>query len=271
MCNSRNLCLLTMIDKSKMKMSSKDAFIWKKRVKKRFLLYFVFYSRDYSYLCIPKVPTPVKPCRERLSNLQKEFMYINSRTVNQVPATLKVGDAVGVPSRKWFVAIVGRNTEKASREKLKNLGYESYVATQNELRVWRTGQKKQVERVLISTLIFIHATEQERRDIVNLPFIKYFLTDKAGIPNDFGRHPLAVIPDHQMEMLRFMLYNADNPVNFTAEPLHVNDHIRVLRGPLAGFEGKVLHQGRRAYLVVTLDLLGSAMTEISADDLEKIA
>jgi len=199
-------------------------------------------------------------------------MLINAQTDNQVTPTPKVDDAVGVPARKWFIAMVGRNTEKASRERLQKLGYESYVATQNELRLWRTGQKKQVERVLISNLIFIHATERERLDIVHLPFIKYFLTDKAGIPNDFGRHPLAVIPDHQMDMLRFMLYHADSPVTFTPEPLHLGDRrIRVARGPLAGFEGNVLRQGHRAYLFITLDLLGSALTEISADDLEKIA
>ena len=198
-------------------------------------------------------------------------MQVNSQTVSPVPPTPKVDDAEGVPNRKWFVALVGRNTEKACRERLQNLGYETYVATQNEMRVWRTGQKKQVERVLISNLIFIRVTEPERREVVKLPYIKYFLTDKAAHANDFGRHPLAVIPDSQMDMLRFMLYNADSPVTFTSEPLRLGDHIRVIRGPFAGKEGKVFHQGRRAYFVVTIDILGAAMVEIPEGDLEKIA
>ena len=198
-------------------------------------------------------------------------MYINSSMDSQVPPTQKVDDAVGVPNRKWFVAMVGRNTEKACRDRLTALGYESYVATQNETRIWRTGQKKQVERVLLSNLLFVHVTERERRDIVNLPYINYFLTDKAGHTNDFGRHPLAVIPDTQMERLQFMLYHADSPVHFTAEPLHLGDHIRVVRGHLAGLEGNVVRQGNASYLVVNLDILGSAMVTISPDDLEKIA
>lgn len=190
---------------------------------------------------------------------------------SQVPSAQKVDDAVGVPNRKWFVAMVGRNTEKACRERLTALGYESYVATQTETRVWRTGQKKQVERVLLSNLLFVHVTERERRDIVNLPYINYFLTDKAGRTNDFGRHPLAVIPDTQMERLQFMLYRANSPVHFTAEPLRLGDHIRVVRGQLAGLEGNVTRQGNASYLVITLDILGSAMVTISPEDLEKIA
>ena len=197
-------------------------------------------------------------------------MYINSSMDSQVPSAQKVDDAVGVPNRHWFVAIVGRNTEKACRERLAALGYESYVATQNETRVWRTGQKKLVERVLISNLLFIHVTEHERLEIVKLPYINYFLTDKAGHTNDFGRHPLAVIPDSQMDMLRFMLYHADSPVTFTPEPLHLGDRIRVVRGQLAGCEGYVAMEGNLTHLVVRIDFLGSAQVIISPEDLEKI-
>ena len=197
-------------------------------------------------------------------------MYINSSEDSQVPSAQKVDDAVGVPNRQWFVAIVGRNTEKACRERLGALGYESYVATQMETRVWRTGQKKQVERVLISNILFIHVTERERLEIVKLPYINYFLTDKAGHTNDFGRHPLAVIPDSQMDMLRFMLYHADSPVSFTSEPLRLGDHIRVVRGQLTGCEGYVAKDGNQTHLVVRIDFLGSAQVSISSDDLEKI-
>lgn len=197
-------------------------------------------------------------------------MYINSSEDSQVPSAQKVDDAVGMPNRQWFVAIVGRNTEKACRERLSALGYESYVATQMETRVWRTGQKKQVERVLISNILFIHVTERERLEIVKLPYINYFLTDKAGHTNDFGRHPLAVIPDSQMDMLRFMLYHADSPVSFTSEPLRLGDHIRVIRGQLTGCEGYVAKDGNQTHLVVRIDFLGSAQVSISSEDLEKI-
>lgn len=198
-------------------------------------------------------------------------MKSDSGTDNQVTAALKVDDAVGVHKRQWFVAVVGRNTEKACREKLQNLGFETFVATQYETRIWRTGQKKKIERVIISTLIFIRATERERREVVNLPFIKYFLTDKAGQANDFGRHPLAVIPDEQMEKLRFMLFHADSPVCFTDNPLHLGDRIRVVRGSLQGLEGSVARTGDASHIAVHIDFLGYAMVDISLMDIERIA
>ena len=191
--------------------------------------------------------------------------------ISPVEATPKVVSAEGIPARKWFAAVVKRNTEKACRDRLAELGYESYVASQKEMRVWRSGQKKQIERIVISTLIFVHATEKERLQTLKLPFIFRYLTDKALRADDLGRHPIATIPDHQMQTLRFMLYNAESPVNFWASPLHLGDRIRVVRGSLKGLEGNVTRLDGNSYLVVNVDFLGSAMVNISSDDIEKIA
>ena len=180
-----------------------------------------------------------------------------------------VGDAVGVQSPQWYVAFVGHNTEKSCRDKLRQLGVESYVATQEEIHEWKNGRKKKVERVVISTLIFVRVTEKRRRELVHLPFIKYFLTDKARPVNDFGHHPLAVIPDSQMQQLRFMLYNADEPVSFVAEHLRLGDHIQVIRGSLKGLEGNVIrYKDGASYLVAQIENLGYAMMKIAIEDVE---
>lgn len=183
--------------------------------------------------------------------------------------TMGVGDAVGVQSPQWYVAFVGHNTEKSCRDKLQQLGVESYVATQEEIHEWKNGRKKKVERVVISTLIFLRVTEKQRRELVQLPFIKYFLTDKARPVNDYGHHPLAVIPDSQMQQLRFMLYNADEPVSFVAEHLRLGDHIRVIRGSLKGLEGNVIrYKDGASYLVAQIENLGYAMMKIAIEDVE---
>lgn len=53
---------------------------------------------------------------------------VDTERVTTVP--LGVGDAVGVETRKWFVAIVNNNSEKAVQERLVKMNYESYVAKQ---------------------------------------------------------------------------------------------------------------------------------------------
>ena len=86
------------------------------------------------------------------------------------------------PVRKWLVACVAPNTEKVSRDRLLALGYEAFVASQEEVRLYKNGdrkKRKKVERVVITQYVFLHVTEQERRQVVELPYIKYFLLDRS--------------------------------------------------------------------------------------------
>ena len=189
-------------------------------------------------------------------------------------ATRGVDDAVGVSEEPeqlfWYVAVVNRNSEKLIREKLLQKGYEAYVASQMEEHVWANGRKKKVEHVLISARIFIRLTEEERREVVRLPYISYFLTDKARSTNEFGVHPLAVIPDREMQMLRFMLCNADSPVDFVSTQFRAGDRIRIVRGALKGFEGEVTRLSGETYIFVRLSVLGSALTRVLPQDIEVV-
>ena len=195
-----------------------------------------------------------------------------SEKASQATDNMQIVSAGGVPDGKWMVAIVKRNTEKSSRDKLLESGHEAYVATQRETRVYQCRKRKEIDRVIITSVVFIRTTEQERLRILReCPFIHYFMTNKAGHTNDFGRHPFVIIPDHQMAQLRFMLYNADAPVNFTDQPLRLGDHIRVIRGKLAGFEGQIVRASNTSRIGIQLDFLGCALVEIPQGDLEKIA
>ena len=196
----------------------------------------------------------------------------NNASHETVGDSLRQSLAGGVPGRKWLVAVVRTNYEEVCRQQLEEKGYEAYVACQKETKVYRNRHRREVTRVIIGRMVFIRINETERLQILkDFPIIKCFLTNKAAQANEFGRHPFAVIPDKQMENLQFMLYNANSPVSFTAEPLRKGDHIRVVRGALAGFEGQFVRNGKTAYLVVTLNALGSAMVNVPLEDVEKIA
>ena len=203
-----------------------------------------------------------------------------SENPNSCATARGVDDAVGVSEsdssaseiaseqRFWYVAVVNRNSEKLIREKLLLKGFEAYVASQMEDHVWKNGRKKKIEHVLIPAKIFIRLTEQERLEVVHLPYISYFLTDKAMATNAFGVHPLAVIPDREMQMLRFMLCNADSPVDFVSTQFRAGDRIRIVRGALKGFEGEVARITGETYVFIRLSVLGSALTRVSPQDIE---
>lgn len=172
---------------------------------------------------------------------------------------------------KWFIAIVNNRSERTVAEKLAKLDIESYVPVQEEMRVWANGKRARVERVMIPSKVFIHCTERERRDIVNLPYIFRFMTNKAGSSEGKLSKPLAVVPDYEMDQLKFMLGAPDANVAFT-EAFVKGEKVRVRRGPFRGLVGVVLEDAasRTSHLYVNIDFLGSAYVTIDPKDVAPI-
>ncbi len=182
-----------------------------------------------------------------------------------------VDDAVGVGKSYWFVAIVNHNSERQSSEKLDNMNIENYLPTQTEFRVWKNGRKAKVKRIVIPSIIFIYCTEQKRKEIVGLPFIFRFMTNKAGTSSIPTSKPLATIPDEQIERLKFMLGQSDVPVEIGGKSFEAGDKVRVVRGKLAGLEGEVSGlKNSKSELVVTLDFFGCARLTIDTINLELV-
>ena len=190
-------------------------------------------------------------------------------SVTAVPSG--VGDAVGVLDRKWFVAIVSNNTEKSVEDRLSKLGYETYVAKQKVVRIWKNGRKAKIDKVLLSSMVFVKCTEQQRKQIVILPYIKRFLTNKALTSKDSLAKPLAVIPQDQIDTLKFMLGQSDFPVTFVDTPYKIHDRIVVIRGNLKGLEGEILETvDGKSKLIARIDILGSASVTIDSIDIKPL-
>ncbi len=205
---------------------------------------------------------------------------------------MSLADAVGVQetqesaiqqeeSKRWYIATVMHNTEKACSKKLDEqfsvnsraaLDFETYVPFQTELRIWRNGRRKKVDRILIPTYIFIRCTETVRKTIKQeANFIKSFIKDRAGQPDEFGIHPFAFIPDHQMLDLQRMVGDAETPVTIDTRTLHVGSKVRVKGGSLMGLEGHVLQEpDGKTSIVLTIDFLGCAKAEVPLEWLEKV-
>lgn len=178
--------------------------------------------------------------------------------------------AVGVPEAKWFVAQVNSRHEKKVSERLQEFGLESFVATQEEMHIWKNGRRKKVERVVIPSVVFVRCTESKRREIVALPYINRFMVDRT-VKSGPNSSRVAVIPSAQIAKLRFMLGQTEVSVNFTPTVFHVNDNVRVIRGRLAGLEGEILKKSDGTHtLTISLSLLGGATVLIAPQDVEKI-
>ena len=199
--------------------------------------------------------------------LRRKMSEENQKFETGTPAIV-ADDAEGIP--RWYVAYVGTRAEKAVRDRLISLGYEAYAATQWEIRVWRNGRKKKIERPVITQYVFIRLTERQRAVVVAMPEIHYFLVNKAGATNEYGRHLTAVIPDAQMQMLQRMLGQSDSAVRFATSGFAIGDTVRVL-GWGDNLQGHVVRiPGDHAkYVGIRIDQLGCAYMEISPDLLLK--
>lgn len=180
-----------------------------------------------------------------------------------------VGDAVGVPERQWYVAVVTHNTEKNCAERLTKKGIENYVPIQSEYKVWKNGRKAKVDRVVIPSTVFIKCTEQERREIVKFPFINRFMTNKAASSANSLHKPLAIIPDRQIDILKFMLGQSDIPIDVTHRPFLKGSKVRIIRGNLTGLEGEILKfKKEKSQVIVSLDIFGCILLYIDSINLK---
>lgn len=172
---------------------------------------------------------------------------------------------------RWFVAIVNSRHEKKVAEQLKALGIECYVAVQREMRVWKNGRRKMVDRVVIPSVVFVRCVEKQRREIVAFSFILRFMVNRS-VASGGLHNPVAVIADEQIRKLQFMLGQSDIPVNFVSARYRVHDNVRVIRGQLAGLEGEIMRNSDGTNtLTVGIPLLGGATVMIDPLDVELIA
>jgi transcription antitermination factor NusG len=227
---------------------------------------FIIFATKFRFMIIPpdETLTIIPP-------FVANIMETASRNVRNISPVKCTDDAVGVQKKHWFIAIVNNNSERKYGENLQKLGYETYVPIQSEERRSPSGRKRIVERVVLSALVFVYVTELERKEMVKLPYINKFMTNRAGMVNDYNRHPLAIVPNEQINRLKFMLYHSEDPVTIESTPPKLGDRVTVIRGKLKGLVGNVIQSDEgQAYIVVLLDIIGCAKVKINIIDTEVI-
>ena len=196
-----------------------------------------------------------------------------------IPAVMGTGDAVGVPedaektvvepSRYWFIARVSPNTEKSTRRKLQALGYEVFVASQQELRYWKNGtrlKKKKIERVVITQYVFLHISKKERENIIRYSFVKEFMKNKAAQ----DKMEFAQMSDDDMAYLMQMFGQTDRPVLFDTTNYTIGEKVRLHLGSYDYTAHVVRKRGdNTTYYGIRISELGCAYIEVPPSALSK--
>ena len=188
-------------------------------------------------------------------------MAPNSANDHISRATVNGTDDREAHSKCWVAALVQVRSEKAVGKKLESLGIENWVPTQMEVHQW-SDRKKKVERVVIPMFVFIRAEESALKSLAYHSFIYKLVT----LP---GQKSPAIIPDSQIENLRFMLKQTETPVEMREHVFKTGDHVRIVRGPLKDLEGELcMVEADKPMVAVLIDCLGYACVSIDKSDLE---
>jgi hypothetical protein len=185
--------------------------------------------------------------------------------------------AVGVPGGKWYVAIVKRNSEKTSRDKLKDEGYEAYVATQTMLRRYAKRKPQPVEYVRIPAKVFVRMKTFPEGGALSAffeghPYISSFMPDRARKRNAYERPAYAEIRDSEIQQVREILEDTEREVLFGApdDSYTIGETVRAVHGPLRGHEGTLAYKSGKSYFCLEIEGLDWARVQISAADIAKL-
>lgn len=182
-------------------------------------------------------------------------------TASQVEKSFVNGTNESVAHPKnWIAVLVQINREKSVALKLAKSGYETYVPTQSELHKW-SDRRKMVKRILIPMVVFVRTTVRDSLWLRNQSFI-YRLLAMPG-SEESKKRLATIIPDQQIELLKFMLDNAETEVTVVSN-LKVGDVVRVASGPLKGLEGVVSEADDKHSIVgVQINGLGYACVKLT--------
>ena len=113
-------------------------------------------------------------------------------------------------------------------------------------------------------IVFVHADKDEIKKLVYHSFIHKLLTYP-------GQKTPALIPDSQIENLKFMLTQSDTKVEMRHQVLKTGDRVRIIRGPLKGIEGDLCKvEAGKPMVSVQIDCLGYACVSVEVGEVERV-
>jgi transcriptional antiterminator NusG len=155
----------------------------------------------------------------------------------------------------WFAVRTRARAEKSVHEQLDRKGVEVFLPTATRWSRWKD-RKKAVDWPLFPGYCFARFDPA-----VSLPVLKCVgVASIVAFGNEFAR-----IPDVQIESLRTLVTSTlkYDPAPFLKE----GEMVRVTHGPLAGVIGRLLRKGAKARLILSVDLIGQAVSaEVDAGD-----
>ena len=155
----------------------------------------------------------------------------------------------------WYAVWTRSRHEQVVREQLERKGLEAFLPTITKWSRWKD-RKKQIDWPLFPGYCFARFSGNDR-----LPVLK--CTGVVNIVSFDG--DIVAIPEHEIEGIRRLV---ESELQFDPCPLiREGMMVEVTHGPLKGVVGRLVRKGAHARLVLSVDLIGQAVSvEVDASD-----
>jgi transcription antitermination factor NusG len=156
---------------------------------------------------------------------------------------------------QWFAIWTRSRHEQAVREQLQRKHLEAFLPTITKWSRWKD-RRKRIDWPLFPGYCFARFDPRERMPVLTC----------AGVVNivSFEGEP-APIPEREIESIRLLV---ESDLAYDPCPLiREGSMVEVVHGPLRGVVGRLVRKSERARLVLSVDLIGQAVSvEVDAGD-----
>ncbi|HEX4566357.1 MAG TPA: UpxY family transcription antiterminator [Vicinamibacterales bacterium] len=158
----------------------------------------------------------------------------------------------------WYAVWTRSRHEQVVRDQLERKGLEAFLPTVPKWSRWKD-RKKKIDWPLFPGYCFARFNPDER-----LPVLKC-----SGVVNIVSFDgDIVPIPEHEIEGIRRLV---ESDLQFDPCPMiREGMMVEVTHGPLKGVIGRLTRKGAHARLVLSVDLIGQAVSvEVDAADVRK--
>ena len=158
--------------------------------------------------------------------------------------------------KKWHVFYLRPRAENRVYRILTNLNYEVFWPVIQSVRIWKNRQKKKIRLPLFPNYLFVYTHAHELYSIKCLPQVISYVSC-GGKPS--------TISDHEIEGIRRML-GLGREITVETK-FSKGERVRILSGPLKGYEGVLIGQHSRTRFGIQLKAINHSVF-IDTDQLE---
>ena len=159
-------------------------------------------------------------------------------------------------SRPWFALWTRSRHEQVVRDQLEQKAIEAFLPTVAKWSRWKDRRKK-IDWPLFPGYCFARFHTQDRLRVLTCAGVVSIVSFEGGEP--------APIPAREIESIRLLV---ESSLAFDPCPLiKEGDLVEVVHGPLRGVTGRLMRKNDKARLVLSVDLIGQAVSvDVDAAD-----